>query len=241
MIARVFVFLGLLAIAYAVVLLGFGPTPASLTVSGITGGSEREGREGTSDIFRVGASLSQRFNPLTGAPAGNPQHGPLTVLKQIDKASPSLHKAWAGGQVLPFVTLDWYRVDPQTRDEEGYYIITLTNARVVGMETFMPTSFLPENESYQHMEQVSFTFQGVEWKWLPDSLATRDRLVEGPPADADPNNDLRIDLRDVSAFQRCVPLPSAGWFECDDAFDFNSDYDVDLHDWPEVILRLDGP
>jgi type VI secretion system secreted protein Hcp len=244
MIARLLAFVGLLAAAYAVALLGFSGlalTPGNLTMSGIPGGSERVGREGTSDIFGVGSRLSRAFDPRTGQPVAGREHGPLIVLKLIDRASPLLHKAWASGQGLPSVTLDWYRIDPQTREEEGYYVITLTKARVVAMTTFMPLSFLPANEAYRHMEQVSFNYQGVEWQWLPDSIATRDRLIDGPPADADSDNDLRIDLRDVGAFQRCVPMPSAGWFECDDAFDFNSDYAVDAGDWPEVFLRLTGP
>jgi hypothetical protein len=75
----------------------------------------------------------------------------------------------------------------------------------------------------------------------PRFLAARDRLIDGPPADGDSNNDLRIDLNDVAAYQRCIPLPSAGWFSCDDAFDFNSDHENDASDWSEFLDRLTGP
>jgi type VI secretion system secreted protein Hcp len=241
MIARLVVLVGLLATIYAAAWMGFGPTSSSLTIAGIPGGSAISGREGTSDIFGVKSALTQAFDPSTGQPTGAREHGPVVVLKRIDRATPLLHKAWADGTVLPSVTLDWYRVSPQSQREEGYYVITLAQARVVAIETFMPSSLLPTNDPYGHMEQVSFVYQGVEWKWVPDSIATRDRVIDGPPADADANDDMRIDLRDVAAFQRCVPMPSTGWFVCDDTFDFNADYEIDSRDWPEMIVRFTGP
>jgi type VI protein secretion system component Hcp len=39
----------------------------------------------------------------------------------------------------------------------------------------MPMSFLPQNESYRHMEQVSFVYEEIEWNWLPDSAVEMDR------------------------------------------------------------------
>ena len=155
------------------------PFPASLTVPEYPGGSEREGREDTSDVFFVEHKLSTPYDPSTGAPLGPRLHSQLVVVKQIDKATPGFHKAWATGELLLNVTLDFYRIDPVTSAEAKYYVITLTNARIVGMETFMPMSFLPENESFRHMEKVSFAYQEIEWNWLPDSLIEADAWRSG--------------------------------------------------------------
>jgi type VI secretion system secreted protein Hcp len=169
MLARILVFVGLVSAAYAVARLGFGPPPASLTILEIRGSNQQQGREGTSDIYGIDTGVVQPIDLSTGQPAGIRFHDPLAVLKEIDRASPLLHEALVIGRVLSSVTLDWYRVDPQTQQEDGYYVITLTQARVVEIETFMPVSFLPSNEPYRHMERVAFTYQGVEWKWIPDS------------------------------------------------------------------------
>ena len=151
------------------------PTPANLTVPEYPGGSEKEGREGTSDIFFVEHKLTTPYDPVTGAPSDlGPQHSPLVVVKVIDKATPGLHKALTTGQQLSEITLDFYRIDPDTRAEAKYYVITLTNVRIVGIETFMPMSFLPENESYRHMEKVTFVYEEIEWNWLPDGYVETD-------------------------------------------------------------------
>ena len=157
------------------------PTPCNLTVPEYPGGSEKEGREDTSDIFFVEHKLTTPYDPATGAPSGPRQHSPLVVVKVIDKATPGLHKALTTGENLSEVTLDFYRIDPDTRIEAKYYVITLKNVRIVGMETFMPMSFLPENESYRHMEKVTFVYEEIEWNWLPDSIVEMDRWRnEGP-------------------------------------------------------------
>lgn len=155
------------------------PTPCSLTVPEYPGGSEIENRENTSDIFFVEHKLSTPYDPATGAALGAKQHSPLVVVKQIDNATPGFHHAWAIGQNLPVVTLDFYRIDPVVQTEVKYYVITLRNARIVSMETFMPMSFLPENESFRHMEKVSFVYQEIEWNWLPDSIIEFDAWRSG--------------------------------------------------------------
>ncbi len=155
------------------------PTPANLTVPEYPGGSEKEGREDTSDIFAVEHKLTTPYDPANGAQTGARQHSPLVVVKVIDKATPGFHKALTTGENLSEVKLDFYRIDPSTRVEVKYYVITLKNVRIVGIETFMPMSFLPENESYRHMEKVSFVYEEIEWNWLPDSIVEMDRWRSG--------------------------------------------------------------
>lgn len=150
------------------------PLPLNVAIAGHPGSSEREGREGTSDVFEFRHSLTQPFDPATGFSTGLRQHSPLKVVKTIDRASPGLHRALANGESIETVRVDFYRIDPATRSETNYYTITLTGARVVGVQSFMPTSFLPENEPYRHMEEISFVYQRIEWAWLPDDIVETD-------------------------------------------------------------------
>ncbi len=154
------------------------PTPMNLTVPEYPGSSEREDREGTNDIFSLEHKVAVPFDLATGLPIGPRQHFPLTVVQRIDKSTPGFHDALISGQVLKEVTLDFYRITPKTRAEAIYYTITLKHARIVSLETFMPTSFLPENEPFGHMVRVQFVYQEIEWHWIPDDTFATDTWGE---------------------------------------------------------------
>jgi type VI secretion system secreted protein Hcp len=151
------------------------PTPCNLKVAEYPGSSEKEGRDGTSDIFEIEHHLHQPVEPTTGQASGVRVHSPMRVVKLIDKATPGFHKALCTGQNLKEVVIDFYRIDPDTRAEAPYYHITLRNARIVDIRPYMPMSFLPQNEPYRHMEQVSFVYEAIEWKWDPDNVVELDK------------------------------------------------------------------
>ncbi|MGB2985250.1 MAG: type VI secretion system tube protein TssD [Phycisphaerae bacterium] len=151
------------------------PTPCNLKVAEYPGSSEKENREDTSDIFEIEHNIHQPVLPTTGEATGVRVHSPLRVVKVVDKATPGFHKAMCTGQNLAEVILTFYRIDPATRSEDEYYRITLRNARIVDVQPYMPMSFVPTNESYRHMEQVSFVYEEIEWNWLPDSVVEMDK------------------------------------------------------------------
>jgi type VI secretion system secreted protein Hcp len=150
------------------------PTPCNLRIAEYPGSSLKQGREGTSDVFAVDHELIVPIDAGSGFSTGYRQHRPLTVLKEIDKASPGYFEALVGGRSLPEAILEFYRLDPATRHETKYYTITLINARIVGIKTMVPTSFLTENAAYGHMEEVRLVYDRIEWRWIPDSLHTED-------------------------------------------------------------------
>ena len=151
------------------------PTPCNLKVGEYPGSSEKEGREGTSDVFEIEHHLHQPVEPTTGQASGVRVHSPFRVVKLIDKASPGFQKALCTGQNLKEVVVDFYRIDPDTRQEKKYYTITMRQTRIVDIRPYMPMSFLPQNESYRHMEQVSFVYEQIEWNWLPGSVVEMDK------------------------------------------------------------------
>ena len=139
------------------------------------GSSEKEGRSDTSDVFEIEHHLHQPVEPTTGQASGVRIHSPMRIVKLIDKATPGFHKALCTGQNLKEVTLKFYRIDPDSREEAEYYNITMRNARIVDIRPYMPMSFLPQNESYRHMEQISFVYEEIEWNWMPDSAIEMDK------------------------------------------------------------------
>ena len=151
------------------------PTPCNLKVPEYPGSSEKEGRDGTCDVFEIEHHVHAPIDITTGQPAGVRVHSPLKIAKLIDKASPGFLKALCTAQNLKEVTLDFYRIDPETREEAKYYTITMKKARIVDIRPFMPMSFVPANESFRHMEEVSFVYEEIEWKWIPDSVVENDQ------------------------------------------------------------------
>lgn len=151
------------------------PTPCNLTCDGIPGGSEKEGRENSSDVYEIEHQVHQPSESATGMPTGMRIHAPLRVTKQIDKASPKLFEALCRAEVIKTVTLDFYRIDPDSRSEVKYYSIIMKNARVSHFRPFMPVSFLPANEQFRHMEQVSFIYEQIELRWIPDNITAHDQ------------------------------------------------------------------
>ncbi|MCH7812384.1 MAG: type VI secretion system tube protein Hcp [Planctomycetes bacterium] len=151
------------------------PTPCNLTVPEYPGSSEKEGRADTSDVFEIEHHLHQPVEPTTGQASGVRVHSPFRIVKLIDKATPGFHKALCTGQNLAQVTIDFYRIDPESREEAKYYTIVLKQARIVDIRPYMPMSFVPANESYRHMEQVSMVYEEIEWSWLPDSAIEMDK------------------------------------------------------------------
>ncbi len=150
------------------------PTPCNLRTSEYPGSSQKEEREGTSDIFEVEHHVHLPVDCMTGSATGVRIHSPLRVVKLIDRASPGFHKALSTGQNLKEVILEFYRIDPASREEKKYYTVTLRRARIVDIRQYMPMSFVPGNESYRHMEQVSMTYEEIEWKWIPDNVVEMD-------------------------------------------------------------------
>lgn len=151
------------------------PTPGNIKVAEYPGSSQKEGREGSSDVYEIEHHIHQPVDLTTGEATGVRVHSPLRVVKVIDKASPGFHKALCTGQNLKEVVLDFFRIDSATREEVKYYTMTLQQARIVDIRPYMPMSFVAANESFRHMEQVSLVYEQIEWKWIPDSVIEMDQ------------------------------------------------------------------
>ena len=151
------------------------PTPCNLKIAEYPGSSEKEGRDGTCDVFEIEHHVHQPVEPTTGQASGVRVHSPFRIVKLIDKASPGFHKALCTGQNLKEAVIDFYRIDPDSREEKKYYTITLRQARIVDIRPYMPMSFVPANESYRHMEQISMVYEEIEWNWIPDSVVEMDK------------------------------------------------------------------
>ena len=133
------------------------PMPAHVVIEGekqgnIEGTCDMKGREGTILVFAMNQDIHIPRDPQSGLPSGKRIHGPLSLVKEFDKASPKLYQALCTGEHLT-VTIKWYRMDPAGQ-EEHYFTHTLEHAIVVAIKPYMPIAFVAENEPYRHMEEI---------------------------------------------------------------------------------------
>jgi type VI secretion system secreted protein Hcp len=139
----------------------------------IEGSCTQQGRENTILIEAMNHNVRIPRDPQSGLPTGKRVHEALTVTKVYDKSSPKLYQALCTGERFSEVVIKWYRIDP-TGAEEHYFTHKLENAILVDIKPWMPNCLDPTTESYQHMEDLSFTYGKIIWTWEPDGIESED-------------------------------------------------------------------
>jgi type VI secretion system secreted protein Hcp len=157
---------------------GWAALPAYLQIEGtnqgpIEGSCDERDREGMIVVYSFGHNVVIPTDPATGQATGQRVHNPLKILKEIDKSSPKLFRALCTGERLVTVTLRFHRIN-QVGQEEHYFTIELEDAIIVSITPSFPTAFLSQNESYRHMETVSFSYRKITWTWEPDGIESED-------------------------------------------------------------------
>lgn len=91
----------------------------------------------------------------SGRPIGQSHSDAIMMSKMVDKSSPLLHNAMTNGELLSLVRLTCYKTS-RLGWPEHYYTITLRNAKVVVMDTFMKyeTNLLSEHLYFSYEEMV---------------------------------------------------------------------------------------
>lgn len=85
-----------------------------------------------------------------GLPTGRPELEKLKIVKEVDKSSPLLQKAFEQGEVVEG-RFEFFRLEKGT--EEHFFTLRIDNARIVGIEIIVDTL---EGGSFPVMESVWF-------------------------------------------------------------------------------------
>jgi type VI secretion system secreted protein Hcp len=163
------------------------PTPAYMSVEGITQGLITGGaftEESVGNVWQEGHEdecLIQAFqhnvtlprDPQSGQPSGQRVHKPVTVTKVFDKASPLLYQALTSGEQLTKCEIKWYRTSP-AGTQEHYFTVTLEDAVIVDMKSYMPNCQDPKNAGFTHLEDVSFAYRRIQWDHVPGATSGSD-------------------------------------------------------------------
>ncbi|MCP4577796.1 MAG: type VI secretion system tube protein Hcp [Deltaproteobacteria bacterium] len=154
------------------------PIPAYLNIPDIPGSVKVEGREDTMQIVGFDHGIHIPMDVKDGTASGTRVHGQFKILKNYDKASPELYKFLCQGKTIPQADLSWYEIDDQG-NEKVYFTHTLQNAKVTNIKAWMPNVDDPQTERYKHMEEVSFQYEKITWKFTDGNVEASDSWLEG--------------------------------------------------------------
>ena len=152
------------------------PTPCYMSIEGTRQGPITQGAftaESVGNIWQEAHQdeiMVQKFDhnievptdPQSGQPTGQSVHKPITITKIFDKSSPLLYTALTTGERLEKCDIKWYRTSPDGV-QEHYFTISLVDAVIVRIRAYMPHCQDPNNSSFTHLEEVSFTYRKILW------------------------------------------------------------------------------
>lgn len=140
---------------------------------GIRGSVTQKGREGSIQVHSFSNEVLSPRDPASGLPTGKRMHKPLIILKEVDKSSPLLWNVLVQNENLTEWTLDFWEVSAAT-PEKRIYSIRLTNASIASMRESMLDNEDAANARYTLLEEISFTYQRIEWVWIEGEISAQD-------------------------------------------------------------------
>ncbi|MEM7351090.1 MAG: Hcp family type VI secretion system effector [Acidobacteriota bacterium] len=154
------------------------PLPSYMDIPDIPGSCKVQGREDTIEVLGFNHEVYMPTDRKDGSATGTRVHKNLVAVKNYDKASPLLYQYLCNGKIIPMVTLKWYQINEDGLEEE-YYNHVLENARITSIRPYMPDVDNPANEQYKHMEEVSFRYERITWRFFDGNIEYTDSWFEG--------------------------------------------------------------
>jgi type VI secretion system secreted protein Hcp len=135
---------------------GDPPFTGTIAITGQKQGQFQGPNGPTIPIVAIGHEIVSPRDAASGLPTGKRQHKPLTITKEIDKATPLLMNALVTNENLTQVLIGMLRSGNQVMT------VTLTNASVAG------------RVQKGDFETISFTYQKITWTWVDGGITAQD-------------------------------------------------------------------
>ena len=138
------------------------------TQGNIIGSVTQKGREGKIMVIEVSHEVNSPRDPASGLATGKRQHSPLVITKELDQSTPLLYTALVNNEKITTFELQFWTLQKFGSGngiEKQHYTIRLTNARICDIKFTMLNNKNPELTRYAEYEEVSFTYQKIEWIW----------------------------------------------------------------------------
>jgi type VI secretion system secreted protein Hcp len=115
------------------------------------------------------------FDIHSGQASGKRLHGPVRIVKRIDKASPLLYQALCSNEGLSECKFKWYRNDPTGAGGQKHYFSTeLEQAVLVEIKQWFPLTADLTRQNYSHFEECAFKYRKITWRWEDGGVTTMD-------------------------------------------------------------------
>lgn len=144
----------------------------------VKGSCTQKGREDKIMVYAYSHEIVTPRDAASGLPTGKRMHKALTITKEIDKASPVLYQIMVNNENIPEFELQFWQ--PQLKAAMGggaevqHFTIKLTNANIAQMHEYLLNNKIPANMPIPPMEEVSFTYQKIEWTWVDGGITAND-------------------------------------------------------------------
>lgn len=130
------------------------------------GGNELEGPrlDKSCTVLEFSVQLKLPYDRTSGQVTGSRMYEPFVVVKEIDKITPFMFQYCAQGKLFKSIVISLYEIAEATGKETVYFTYTLTNARLVSAENYMPSAFEADRMSVAHLEKISIIPESIEWE-----------------------------------------------------------------------------
>ncbi len=149
-------------------------------VSGkIKGSVTQKGREGKILVIEASHQVTSPRDPASGQATGKRIHKPFVITKEIDQSTPLLYTLLKNNEPITAWELQFWTPNPlgtasSTGLEVQHYTVKLTNAHLVDISFAMLNVKDPELAHFKEFEELSFTYEKIEWIWKPTNKSTTD-------------------------------------------------------------------
>lgn len=144
----------------------------------IKGSVTQKGREGMIAVHSFHHEIVSPRDAASGQATGRRQHSAFTIIKEIDKSTPLLHKVLTDNEVLTSWELKCF--NPKTSaaggagQEINHFTIKLTNASIASIVDIMENNLIAEDAKLPLMQEISFMYQKIEWTWVDGGIISED-------------------------------------------------------------------
>jgi type VI secretion system secreted protein Hcp len=139
------------------------------------------GRENTILVHSFAHQITSPRDPASGLATGKRQHQPLQIQKEIDKTSPLLWAAFVSNEnLIDWALQFWETAADGDGGQKPDYTIRLTNANISSVRQSMNDNENPVTRTLPLREEISFTYQKIEWIWADGEVTAQDSWEAQP-------------------------------------------------------------
>lgn len=139
----------------------------------IKGSVTQKGREGKIMVIAVSHDVISPRDAASGLATGKRQHRPLTITKEVDRSTPLLNSALVNNEAFAEFELQFFQ-PTANGTERNHYTIRLANAYITSIGLRMLNNKDPATMKFAEYEEVSFTYEKIEWIWTDGGISAID-------------------------------------------------------------------